>query len=117
LTVSVGNLEPGQDVQIELQYVAELTVDGSGAVRFVLPVSMYPKYELDHSGPAPAPVPSFPISMPVQLPGGMPFSQPPPAMLPMPVVDATQPKYTRKSAYTTNIRVSRVCVVLPSWPC
>ncbi|XP_040191526.1 von Willebrand factor A domain-containing protein 5A-like [Rana temporaria] len=41
---SVGNLPPGQEAEVTLQYVLELPVEADGAVRFVLPAVLNPRY-------------------------------------------------------------------------
>ncbi len=48
-TASVGNLLPGQTVEIELTYVAELPREGRG-YRLALPQSVTPRYVPDHEG-------------------------------------------------------------------
>ncbi|KAM8960962.1 von Willebrand factor A domain-containing protein 5A-like [Pelodytes ibericus] len=41
---SVGNLLPGQEAEVTLLYVQELAVEADGAVRFVLPAVLNPRY-------------------------------------------------------------------------
>ncbi|XP_068108717.1 von Willebrand factor A domain-containing protein 5A-like isoform X2 [Hyperolius riggenbachi] len=41
---SVGNLPPGQEAEVTLKYVRELPVEADGAVRFVLPAVLNPRY-------------------------------------------------------------------------
>ncbi|XP_018426332.1 PREDICTED: von Willebrand factor A domain-containing protein 5A-like [Nanorana parkeri] len=41
---SVGNLPPGQEAEITLKYVRELPLEADGAVRFVLPAVLNPRY-------------------------------------------------------------------------
>uniref|UniRef100_A0A8C5PHR6 von Willebrand factor A domain containing 5A n=1 Tax=Leptobrachium leishanense TaxID=445787 RepID=A0A8C5PHR6_9ANUR len=41
---SVGNLLPGQEAEVTLCYVRELPVEADGAVRFVLPAVLNPRY-------------------------------------------------------------------------
>ncbi|KAM5191383.1 von Willebrand factor A domain-containing protein 5A-like [Mantella aurantiaca] len=41
---SVGNLPPGQDAEVTIKYVRELPVEADGAVRFVLPAVLNPRY-------------------------------------------------------------------------
>ncbi|XP_077334255.1 von Willebrand factor A domain-containing protein 5A-like [Lithobates pipiens] len=41
---SVGNLPPGQEAEVSLKYVLELPVEADGAVRFVLPAILNPRY-------------------------------------------------------------------------
>nr|DBA23808.1 TPA: hypothetical protein GDO54_014686 [Pyxicephalus adspersus] len=41
---SVGNLPPGQEAEVTLKYVRELPVEADGAVRFVLPAILNPRY-------------------------------------------------------------------------
>jgi Ca-activated chloride channel family protein len=42
-TASIGNLEPGAEVQIELTYVTELSCEGE-SLRFMLPTTVAPRY-------------------------------------------------------------------------
>ncbi|XP_066458804.1 von Willebrand factor A domain-containing protein 5A-like isoform X2 [Eleutherodactylus coqui] len=41
---NVGNLPPGQEAAVTLKYVRELPVEADGAVRFVLPAILNPRY-------------------------------------------------------------------------
>ncbi|KAM3937485.1 von Willebrand factor A domain-containing protein 5A-like isoform 2-T3 [Leptodactylus fuscus] len=41
---NVGNLPPGQEAVVTLRYVRELLVEADGAVRFVLPAVLNPRY-------------------------------------------------------------------------
>ncbi|XP_030043481.1 von Willebrand factor A domain-containing protein 5A isoform X2 [Microcaecilia unicolor] len=41
---SVGNLPPGQEAEVKLAFVQELPVEADGAVRFVLPAVLNPRY-------------------------------------------------------------------------
>ncbi|XP_073536455.1 von Willebrand factor A domain-containing protein 5A-like isoform X2 [Phyllobates terribilis] len=41
---NVGNLPPGQEAEVTLKYVRELPVEADGAVRFVLPAVLNPRY-------------------------------------------------------------------------
>ncbi|KAM9331059.1 uncharacterized protein PAF06_019410 [Gastrophryne carolinensis] len=41
---SVGNLPPGEEAEVTLKYVRELPVEADGAVRFVLPAILNPRY-------------------------------------------------------------------------
>ncbi|XP_056403370.1 von Willebrand factor A domain-containing protein 5A-like [Hyla sarda] len=41
---SVGNLLPGQEAEVTLSFVQELQVEADGAVRFVLPAVLNPRY-------------------------------------------------------------------------
>ncbi|XP_068128247.1 von Willebrand factor A domain-containing protein 5A-like isoform X2 [Hyperolius riggenbachi] len=41
---SVGNLPPGQEAEVTLSFVQELPVEADGAVRFVLPAVLNPRY-------------------------------------------------------------------------
>ena len=43
-SVTLGNLPPGKDAQIELQVVGELSIDAEGGVRFSLPSTLKPRY-------------------------------------------------------------------------
>ncbi|KAG8430443.1 hypothetical protein GDO86_020590, partial [Hymenochirus boettgeri] len=43
-TCSVGNLPPGQEAEVKLSFVQELPVEVDGAVRFVLPAVLNPRY-------------------------------------------------------------------------
>lgn len=41
---NVGNLSPGQEADVTVKYVRELPVEADGAVRFVLPAILNPRY-------------------------------------------------------------------------
>ncbi|XP_040275549.1 von Willebrand factor A domain-containing protein 5A-like [Bufo bufo] len=41
---NVGNLPPGQEAEVTLKYVRELPVEADGAIRFVLPAVLNPRY-------------------------------------------------------------------------
>ncbi|XP_040191530.1 von Willebrand factor A domain-containing protein 5A-like isoform X1 [Rana temporaria] len=43
-SISVGNLAPGQEAEVTMNYVRELSVEADGAVRFVLPAVLNPRY-------------------------------------------------------------------------
>ncbi|XP_072468964.1 von Willebrand factor A domain-containing protein 5A-like isoform X1 [Notamacropus eugenii] len=49
---SVGNLPPGQKASVTLSYVQELSLEADGAVRFVLPAILNPRYLLQESAEA-----------------------------------------------------------------
>ncbi|XP_018427577.1 PREDICTED: von Willebrand factor A domain-containing protein 5A-like [Nanorana parkeri] len=60
---SVGNLPPGQEAEVTLKYVAELSVEADGAVRFVLPAVLNPRYTpKDEKESITANLPKVPIS-------------------------------------------------------
>ncbi|XP_073467207.1 von Willebrand factor A domain-containing protein 5A-like isoform X2 [Aquarana catesbeiana] len=64
----VGNLPPGQEAEVNLKYVRELSVGADGAVRFVLPAVLNPRYTpKDHNVSITATRPQVPIS-------GIPYS-------------------------------------------
>ncbi|XP_044541081.1 von Willebrand factor A domain-containing protein 5A-like, partial [Gracilinanus agilis] len=46
---SIGNLPPGQKAVVTLSYVQELSLEADGAVRFVLPAILNPRYLLQES--------------------------------------------------------------------
>ncbi|XP_073467428.1 von Willebrand factor A domain-containing protein 5A-like [Aquarana catesbeiana] len=59
---SVGNLPPGQEAEVTLKYVRELPVEADGAVRFVLPAILNPRYSpKDHDVSITATRPQVPI--------------------------------------------------------
>ncbi|XP_075042986.1 von Willebrand factor A domain-containing protein 5A-like [Mixophyes fleayi] len=59
---SVGNLPPGQEAEVTLRYVQELPVEADGAVRFVLPAVLNPRYTpKDHDVSVTATRPQVPI--------------------------------------------------------
>nr|XP_027786422.1 von Willebrand factor A domain-containing protein 5A-like isoform X2 [Marmota flaviventris] len=43
---NVGNLQPGSKVELTLRYVQELPLDADGALRYVLPAILNPRYHL-----------------------------------------------------------------------
>ncbi|XP_077334603.1 von Willebrand factor A domain-containing protein 5A-like [Lithobates pipiens] len=43
-SISVGNLPPGQEAEVTMNYVRELSVEADGAVCFVLPAVLNPRY-------------------------------------------------------------------------
>uniref|UniRef100_A0A2K6F1H5 VIT domain-containing protein n=1 Tax=Propithecus coquereli TaxID=379532 RepID=A0A2K6F1H5_PROCO len=43
---NVGNLQPGAKVALTLRYVQELSLEADGALRFVLPTVLNPRYQL-----------------------------------------------------------------------
>ncbi|GAB1294060.1 von Willebrand factor A domain-containing protein 5A [Apodemus speciosus] len=43
---NVGNLQPGAKVAITLRYVQELPLEGDGALRYLLPAILNPRYQL-----------------------------------------------------------------------
>ncbi|XP_031816069.1 von Willebrand factor A domain-containing protein 5A isoform X1 [Sarcophilus harrisii] len=49
---SIGNLPPGQKAAVTLSYVQELSLEADGAVRFVLPAVLNPRYLLQESAAA-----------------------------------------------------------------
>ncbi|XP_074158838.1 von Willebrand factor A domain-containing protein 5A-like isoform X2 [Sminthopsis crassicaudata] len=49
---SIGNLPPGQKAAVTLSYVQELSLEADGAVRFVLPAVLNPRYLLQVSAEA-----------------------------------------------------------------
>ncbi|XP_036603074.1 von Willebrand factor A domain-containing protein 5A-like [Trichosurus vulpecula] len=49
---SLGNLPPGQKAAVTLSYVQELSLEADGAVRFVLPAILNPRYVLQESAEA-----------------------------------------------------------------
>ncbi|XP_072269680.1 von Willebrand factor A domain-containing protein 5A-like isoform X2 [Pyxicephalus adspersus] len=59
---SVGNLPPGKEAEVTLKYVRELPVEADGAVRFVLPAILNPRYTpQDHDVSITATRPQVPI--------------------------------------------------------
>ncbi|XP_071988847.1 von Willebrand factor A domain-containing protein 5A-like isoform X4 [Engystomops pustulosus] len=61
-TCSVGNLPPSQVTEITIKYVQELPVEADGAVRFVLPSILNPRYTpTDHNLSVTATRPLVPI--------------------------------------------------------
>uniref|UniRef100_A0A803KI64 MBT domain-containing protein 1 n=1 Tax=Xenopus tropicalis TaxID=8364 RepID=A0A803KI64_XENTR len=58
---SVGNLPPGQEAEVKLSFVRELPVESDGAVRFVLPTVLNPRYTpKDHDVSVTAAIPRLP---------------------------------------------------------
>ncbi|KAE8636887.1 hypothetical protein XENTR_v10003187 [Xenopus tropicalis] len=58
---SVGNLPPGQEAEVKLSFVRELPVESDGAVRFVLPTVLNPRYTpKDHDMSVTAAIPRLP---------------------------------------------------------
>lgn len=47
---SVGNLPPGQEASVTLSFVRELALEADGAVRFVLPAVLNPRYTPQEAG-------------------------------------------------------------------
>ncbi|XP_075695941.1 von Willebrand factor A domain-containing protein 5A-like isoform X2 [Rhinoderma darwinii] len=61
-TCNVGNLPPGQEAEVTIKYVRELPVEADGAVRFVLPAVLNPRYTpKDHDVSITATRPQLPI--------------------------------------------------------
>lgn len=46
LSCNVGNLQPGAKVALTLKYVQELFLEADGALRYVLPAILNPRYQL-----------------------------------------------------------------------
>ncbi|XP_003472647.1 von Willebrand factor A domain-containing protein 5A isoform X2 [Cavia porcellus] len=46
---NVGNLQPGSEVALTLRYVQELPLEADGALRYVLPAILNPRYHLSES--------------------------------------------------------------------
>ncbi|KAM4709154.1 von Willebrand factor A domain-containing protein 5A-like [Discoglossus pictus] len=58
----VGNLPPGQEAEVTLSFVRELSLEADGAVRFVLPAVLNPRYTPeDHEQSVTANIPRVPI--------------------------------------------------------
>ena len=57
-SVSLGNLLPQKEAEIQLQLVGELPIDAEGGVRFSLPTTLKPRYTPAGSSDPLAPVPS-----------------------------------------------------------
>ncbi|XP_068108614.1 von Willebrand factor A domain-containing protein 5A-like [Hyperolius riggenbachi] len=65
---SVGNLPPHQEAEVTLKYVRELPVEADGAVRFVLPAVLNPRYTpAGHDVSVTATRPQVPV-------GGIPYT-------------------------------------------
>ncbi|KAM4808391.1 LOW QUALITY PROTEIN: von Willebrand factor A domain-containing protein 5A-like [Rhinophrynus dorsalis] len=59
---NVGNLSPGQEAEVTLSYVRELSLEADGAVRFVLPAVLNPRYTpKDQEESVTAHIPRVPI--------------------------------------------------------
>jgi Ca-activated chloride channel homolog len=65
-TISVGNILPGQEVLVEITWVAELTMEGP-AIRFALPTTVAPRYAPSEDLKGVSPTPAERVSPPVQL--------------------------------------------------
>lgn len=65
-TVSVGNILPGQDVVVELSWVAELSMEGE-ALRFLLPTAVAPRYAPVEDRLGVSPTPAERVSPPIAL--------------------------------------------------
>ena len=57
-SITLGNLPPGKDAEIQMQLVGELPIDAEGCVRFSLPSILKPRYTPTGSSDPLAPVPS-----------------------------------------------------------
>ena len=57
-SISLGNLPPQKEAEIQLQLVGELPIDAEGGVRFSLPSTLKPRYTPAGSSDPLAPVPS-----------------------------------------------------------
>ena len=57
-SISLGNLPPQKEAEIQLQLVGELPIDAEGGVRFSLPTTLKPRYTPAGSSDPLAPVPS-----------------------------------------------------------
>ena len=57
-SISLGNLPPQKEAEIQLQLVGELPIDTEGGVRFSLPTALKPRYTPAGSSDPLAPVPS-----------------------------------------------------------
>ena len=57
-SISLGNLPPQKEAEIQLQLVGELPIDAEGGVRFSLPTALKPRYTPAGSSDPLAPVPS-----------------------------------------------------------
>ncbi len=66
LTASIGNVLPGQEVTVELRWVAELPREGE-AVRFMLPATVAPRYAPAADRRGVSPTPAEAVSPPVVL--------------------------------------------------
>lgn len=63
-TLSVGNVGPGQEVEVQLTYAAELAEEG-GAARFLLPTVVSPRYAPPEDRAGVSPTPAERVSPPV----------------------------------------------------
>lgn len=50
---NVGNLLPGSQAEVTLKYVQELPLEADGALRYVLPAVLNPRYQLSGQSPLP----------------------------------------------------------------
>ena len=50
---NVGNLLPGSQAEVTLKYVQELPLEADGALRYVLPAVLTPRYQLSGQSPLP----------------------------------------------------------------
>jgi hypothetical protein len=66
LTVSLGNLKPGSEVDLEITYVTELAAEGQ-AVRFTLPTTVSPRYAPAEDQSGVGPTPAEALNPPVQF--------------------------------------------------
>jgi len=66
LTVSLGNLNPGSAVDLEITYVTELAAEGQGA-RFTLPTTVSPRYAPAEDQAGVGPTPADEVNPPVEL--------------------------------------------------
>jgi Ca-activated chloride channel family protein len=66
LTVSLGNVKPGSEVDLEITYVTELASEGQ-AVRFTLPTTVSPRYAPAEDQAGVGPTPADTLNPPVQL--------------------------------------------------
>ena len=57
-SISLGNLPPQKEAEIQLQLVGELPIDAEGGVRFSLPTTLKPRYTPTGSSDPLTPVPS-----------------------------------------------------------
>jgi len=69
-TLSVGNILPGQEVVVELTWVAELAAEGE-AIRFTLPTAVAPRYSPDEDRRGVSPTPADRVSPPIA--SGVPY--------------------------------------------
>lgn len=65
-TLSVGNILPGQEVSVELSWVAELSMEGE-AIRFVVPTAVAPRYAPNEDLRGVSPTPAERVSPPIAL--------------------------------------------------